>query len=536
MSRLKLTSFAILSALLVLGGCGQGKFSQGSGESKGQANVLRYPIPNNPTSLDSAIVQDGDTLDCLQQVYEGLVGWSESNEVVGLVAEKWDISEDGTEYTFHIRAGVKFHNGREVTADDVKWSIERAANPAMKSQTADAYLSDVVGLSDMVNGKATSVSGITVVDEKTIKFKLKQPTPYFLGKLTYLVSSVLPKESVPPSTDITKAAEMVGTGPFKVERFEDKQLIVLVANKDYWGGAPKLERIERPVILDANTRLTKFINGELDVVQIQRQDLEGIQKDPKLKDLVKFFQRPAIWYVGMNELEYAPFKDKRVRQAFAMSIDKEKIVGQLMGGVNTVANTIVPPGVTGHRENGKGYKFNPAEAKSLLASAGFPGGKGLPALTLTHREGYPDIKLVAEAVAGQIKENLGVEVRVQPMEWQKYLDVYNKKQQVFYHMRWAADYLDPQNFLSHMLATWGPENKLGYSNPEFDNLCKQGDTLTDMSKRIPLYQQAEDVVLQDAVWVPIYFQRDIELHRPQVSGMRESLFGHLPHTTTVVAR
>ena len=125
---------------------------------------------------------------------------------------------------------------------------------------------------------------------------------------------------------------------------------------------------------------------------------------------------------------------------------------------------------------------------------------------------------------------------MQTMEWRAYLEKYNSHDQVFFHMRWAADYLDPQNFLSHMLATFGPENKIGYNNPEFDRLCKLADTTMDMETRIPLYQEAEDILLADAVWIPLYFQRDAELHRPGLTGLRESLFGHLPHTTTEMKR
>lgn len=522
------------SALTVLSGCSQGNFSERGG--KVEENVLRYAIPNNPTSLDPGVVQDGDTLDMLQQVYEGLVGWDENNNVVGLVAESWEFSDDATEVTFKIRPGVKFHNGREVKAEDVKWSIERACHEGIKSTTIDAYLNDIVGLSEMKAGTAQSVEGIEIIDDMTIKFKLKQPTPYFLGKLTYLVSAVLPKESVPADREINKAEEMIGTGPYKMARFDDKQLAILEANADYWGGKPKLTRIERPVILNADTRLTKFKNGELDVIQLQRQDLKGVLEDPELKDLVKYFARPSIFYVGMNQQVYKPFADKRVRQAFAQAIDRDSIVNELLGAVNTPAYTIVPPGIPGHREKGKGWDYNPEAAKKLLAEAGYPGGKGLPALELTHREGYPDIKTTAEAIAGQIKKNLGVEVRVLPMEWQKYLKVYNEKNQVFYHMRWAADYLDPQNFLSHMMATNGPENKFYYSSPAFDALTSKADKLVSMEERIPLYQQAEDIALQDAAWIPIYFQRDIELHRKGVTGMKESLFGHLPHTGTSVTR
>lgn len=532
--RIQTVALVGLAALLLVG-CGPGKFSKESTLAQAEPGVLRYPIPNNPSSLDPGVVQDGDTLDLLQQVYEGLVGWDENNNVVGLLAEKWDISADGTEYTFHLRPGVKFHDGRELTADDIKWSIERACNPGLKSVTVDAYLSDVVGLVEMKEGKAPSVSGITVKDPATIVFKLKQPTPYFLGKLTYLVSAPVSRDAAPADKEMNDIKQAVGTGPFKLVRFEDKQLAVLEANPDYWGGAPKLKRIERTVSLDATTKLQQYKAGKFDLVQLQRQDVASLEKDPKYKDQLKYFNRPAIWYVGLNQLAYPPFKDRRVRQAFAMSIDRDKIVNDLMGGVNTPAYTIVPPGVKGHRDKGNGLPFDPAKAKQLLAEAGYPNGKGLPELKMTHREGYPDIKLVAEAVAGQIQQNLGVKVQVTPVEWRKYLDDYNKKTvHQFYHMRWAADYLDPQNFLSHMLATWGPENKLGYSNPEFDALCKKADSMLNMGERVPMYEKAEDIVLQDAVWVPIYFQRDVELHVPELKGMRESLFGHLPQTTTTI--
>lgn len=328
---------------------------------------------------------------------------------------------------------------------------------------------------------------------------------------------------------------MVGTGPFKVADLKPQTLIVLAANDAYHGGRPKVDKIERPVILDAVTRLNKYKAGEVDLVQLERQDIKSVQEDPKLSKEIQFFQRPAIWYVGLNQLQYPPFRDRRVRQAFAMAIDKRRIVDELLGGVNIVAEGIVPPGVPGgDRKDAKSLPFDPAKARALLAQAGYPGGKGLPPLSIFHREERPDIKIVAEAVVSELKQNLGVECKQQAREWGAYLNEFNAKRLPFYHMRWAADYLDPQNFLSHMLATWGPENKLGYNNPAFDALCKQADTLLDMDKRLPLYAQAEDIVLQDAVWIPIYFQRDAELISPKVTGLRESLFGHLPHTTVQV--
>ena len=537
--KMKSSSLALLTAGLmsvgIIAGCnGGGGFS--ARNSDVESNVLRYAIPTNPTTLDPAIVQDGDTIDFLQQVYESLVGWNEDNEVVPLLAESWEITPDAKVFTFTMRDGAKFQNGRVVEAEDVKWSIERACKKEMASTTCTAYLGDIVGINEYNAGTATDIPGIEVLDPKTIRFTLTQPAPYFLGKLTYLVSAALPKESVPGDREINKAEEMIGTGPYTVTKYEDKILAELAPFSDYWGGKPTLTKIERPVIIDANLRLTKYQNGEIDLLLMQRQDLKGVEADPKLKDQIQYLPRAAIYYIGMSQVNYKPFQDKRVRQAFAQAVDRNTIVNDLLGGTYQVAETIVPPGIPGHRDKGKGFTYNPDAAKTLLAEAGYANGKGMPELVINFQEGKPDIKTVAEAVAGQLKQNLGVEVRAQPMEWGSYLDKYNKKELVFYHMRWSADFYDMQNFLSHMLTTNGPENKFGYSNPAYDALCHEADTTVEMEKRIPLYQKAEDIVLEDVAWIPIYFQRDVQLVSPKVKNLRSSLGGYLPHTTTTVER
>ena len=530
---MRLISFAALGIVALCAfGCAKG-FSDRGGEAA--AGVFRYPIVTAPTSLDPGIVQDGDTLDLIQQIYEGLLTWSPDNEPVGAIAESWDIEEGGLRYVFHLKRGVMFHSMREVKAEDVKWSFERNADPSLASPTFDAYLSDIVGVTKRANGEADDVEGVQVIDDYTIEIRLRQPTPYFLGKLIYLVSAVMDKDLAPRGEEMSKVSQMVGTGPFKIVRHERKQMVVLEAFQDYHGGAPKLKKIERMVILDPMTRLNKYKNGDLDMVMLARQDLDGLI-GTEYEDHLKMFQRPAIWYVGLNQERFAPFKDKRVRQAFAMAINKDRIVKEILGDHNIVANGIVPPGVPGHRPDAPALQFNPIRARQLLAAAGYPGGVGFPEMVMNFREGRPDITLAATTVAENLGTHLNIDVTLQTMEWRAYLEKYNSHDLLFFHMRWAADYLDPQNFLSHMLATYGPENKIGYNNPEFDRLCKLADTTMDMGTRIPLYQAAEDILLADAVWIPLYFQRDAELHRPGLSGLRESLFGHLPHTTVEMKR
>jgi oligopeptide transport system substrate-binding protein len=169
-----------------------------------------------------------------------------------------------------------------------------------------------------------------------------------------------------------------------------------------------------------------------------------------------------------------------------------------------------------------------------LAEAGFPDGKGLPPLTLTFRERVPDIKRVAEVVAEMLRTNLGVEVTLHELEWGKFLTERNEGTMPFYLLRWMADYLDPQNFLSVMLHSRAPENTIGYSNAAYDRLCERADTEQDPAKRVSLYRQAEALVVEDAAWVPIYFQKDVELWNPSLQGVEDMLMGHLPHKRTTL--
>lgn len=527
---MKFTSaIAALLSLVLVAGCGQGGFSKRA--QQGKANVFRYPIVTNPTTLDPGVVQDGDTIDLLQQVYEGLVTWSEDNRPIGNLAANWEITDGGRTYIFHLKKGVKFHSGREVTAEDFKWSIERATNPKFNSSTAKTYLNDIVGVLEKLDGKAKEVSGVQVVDPYTLKITIDKARPYFLGKLTYIVSAAVDKSVVPADEEIRSVEQMGGTGPFKGKSYVPEQLIVLEAFKDYHGGAPAIEQIERPVIKDAATRLNKYKAGELDLVMLERQDVLALQQDEEFKSHLKFFDRPAIWYIGLNQLVYPQFKDARVRRAIAMAIDRKQIVEDILSNINKEANGIIPPGVAGHRPDRQALPFDPAQARKLLAEAGYPDGKGLPDFELTFREQRPDIRIVAEAVAGQLQKNLGIKCHLLTMEWRAYLEKHQANKMGFFHMRWAADYLDAENFLSVLLASYGPEMHVGYYNPQYDALCRQADVELDNDKRMQLYAQAEDIVVNDCPFIPIYFQRDAELIRPRVSGLRESLFGHLPHTT-----
>jgi len=525
----------LVIACVLAASCGKGNFSQRA--SQGKANTFVYPIVTNPTTLDPQIVQDGDTIDLIQNVYEGLVVWGEDNTPKPALAEKWDITNGGTLYTFHLIHGAKFHNGQEVTADDFKYTIERACNPKLASPTAEDYLSDIVGVKERLDGKATDVSGVNAIDKYTLSIQIDKPRPYFLDKLTYPITYVVPKGVAPFDHEMKDLKEMVGAGPYRLTNYQKDQITVMDAFKDYHGGAPKIDKIERPVIVDATTRLNKFKSGEIDLVPLERRDVKALQADPQWKDQLHFFPRPAFWYIGLNQGQYPPFKNRDVRRAVAIAINKHHIVQDLLDGINEEANSIVPPGVSGWPRKANVIDYDPNGAQQLLAKAGYPGGKGLPPLTIYYRADRPDIELVASEVSTELHQTLGITVTQQALEWRNYLTKNNADSLPFFHMRWAADYLDPQDFLSLLLHSKpsGAENHVNFSNPDYDKLCDQADIEQDPAKRTQLYYQAEDIALQDAPYVPIYFQKDAELINPRVQGLRESLFGHLPHTTVTLA-
>ncbi|MFN3652885.1 MAG: ABC transporter substrate-binding protein [Armatimonadota bacterium] len=518
-----------LLALLAAGVSASGCLGGGGGGGADDG-TLRLAQTAEPTTLDPAQVQDGPTIEFMMHVFEGLVQWSPENKLVPALAEKWEISPDGRTYTFTIRQGAKFHNGREVTAEDFAYSISRTLADKTSS-VAEVYLNDILGAKAYREGKTQKLEGVEVVDPRTLKITIDAPKGYFLAKLTYPTAYAVCKEAVENTSTMTEQ-EAIGTGPFRLAEYRRGDRMILEAFPEYWDGAPKLARIERRILLDAGTRHDAFEAGDLDIADVSMAMYRADKDNPELADKLKLFPRPSIYYIALNQQAYAPFKDRRVRQAFAHAVDRNAIVQTVHEGVPQVAAGIVPTGVPGHDPDFRGLEYDPARAKQLLSEAGYPNGRGLPPLTLYFRAQVEDIRNTAQVVAEQLKNNLGLEVKLAEEEWTTFLAKRNRGEMPVYFLRWAADYLDPQNFLSLMLHSGSKENTLGYSNPEFDRLCDQADVMQDAEKRLATYRRAEEIVVSDAPWIPIHFQKDVELWNPRLRGVEDSAMGHLPHKRT----
>lgn len=522
------------AALLTAAGCGPKHNASGPPSD----NILRVPLTTDPTTFDPAKVEDGTTIDMLQQEFEGLVQWTPQNTLAPALAEKWDVSPDHRTYTFHLRPNVKFQDGNPVTAQDVYFSLRRALDPALKSTVALSYLGDIVGAKELNAGKTTQLSGVKVVDPATVAITIVAPKAYWIYTLTYPTGYVVSKAEAKGGVELTDADDEkgAGTGLFKITEYQRGSKVTLAANPGYWGGAPKLAGQSRPIIKDGGTRHDEYVAGDLDIVDEAKGDLEADRKDPHLKDQIKTWARAATLYIGMNEKTVKPFADLRVRQALAYATDKERIRSVVMLDTVDVAQDILPEGIPGFDPKFQTYPYNPAKAKALLAAAGYLGGKGFPVIPISFRESYPDLDKTVDLIRDMWHQNLGVTVQSRRTEWVALLKQEHDNTLDCYHIRWAADYLDPQDYYSILLHTNGGENHTSYSNPKFDALCDKADVERDPETRRKLYRQAARIAADEVPLIPLYYQKDIELVKPYVKNLDDGLMGHLPYKNLTLAK
>ncbi len=500
--------------------------TRGSGSSNTNANTktsaagprqpgeLRLP-GDDPLTLDPALATDVTSATYIVELFSGLVTLDKDLKVQPDIAKSWTVSDDGTKYTFKLRDDVAFSgSGRRVTAQDFKYSMERAANPDTDSPTADTYLGDIVGAKDMIRGKAKEISGIKVIDDTTLEIDIDAPKPYFLAKLTYPTAFVVDKDQIEKDKrNWTRRPN--GTGPFKLQEWKIGEDIVLVPNERYYGD-PKPTVTKVTYNLAGGSSLTQYENNEVDIAGVGVNDIERIrdQSEPLHKE---FVEKPQLdtWYVAFNTKQ-PPFDDPKVRQAFAMSIDKQQIVNVVLKNIVTVADGILPPGMPGYSKDVKGLGYDPQKAKQLLQDSKYQGK--LPRVVLTLSGQGQNVGPIVEATLQMWKQNLGVDVEVEQVETATFFQDVRRGKYQMWEAGWQADYPDPENFLDIQFYSDSRQNETGYNNPDVDKLLLQARTEQDQQKRFDLYRQAEQQILQDAPWVPMFHSNAAELIKPYVKG------------------
>jgi ABC-type transport system substrate-binding protein len=486
----------------------------------GEDQVLELPGGEPPT-LDPHLSGDATSARYIVEIFSGLVGFDRDLNLVPDLAERWDISEDGTVYTFYLR-DAKFFDGKAVRAQDFKWSFERACDPATGSFTADTYLGDIVGCRAKLRGETDEVEGIRVIDDRTLEITLDAPRVYFLAKLTFPASFVLDRENVMQDGS-DWMTQPNGTGPFRLAEFVPGERIVLTRNEDYYGAVqPKLEQVVFSLI--AVPSMIRYEQGELDMTPVGLNDLERVS-DPTnaLSNDLHMVDKLGVFYVGLN-LNQPPFDDIKVRQAFTYALDRQRIIDVVYKKTRRVAWGIVPPSMPNYSNPDlEPLGYDPEKALELIAESSYGDVTELPQITFYVLGAGGSTGRIIEAIVASYEENLGVQVAVQQTDWNTFLRDLNRpdnpNQMWGGDAGWIADYPDPHNFLDVLFRCDSFQNHTHYCNPEVDKLLDEASAETDPAAREQLYRQVEQMIVDEAPIIPLFFDVEQWLVKPYVQDV-----------------
>ena len=472
-----------------------------------QALVLAGGESTNPRTYDPHTTHgSGD-----KRIFSGLVSFDPQLNLTPDIAESWDVSEDGVIYTFHLRENAKFHDGRAVVAKDFVYSLERAASPDLASDTALTYLGDIVGIYDYAFGETDHVEGIQALDEHTLEIKIDAPKPYFLLKLTYPTAFVLDKENVEGDEEWYRHPN--GTGPYRLIEWTSFERIVYEANQDFYLGAPSIPYIVVNLYAGYSQRL--YESGDVDIAGVSSIERFTDPTEPLHNELLTGVSL-CTSYVVFDSTQ-PPFDDVNVRKAFSMAFNRQQYIDVVLEGHALPAHGVYPPGLPGFNIALEGLPYDPAQARELLKSSKY--GTDLPPIVFTDSGIGSYIGADVAALADMWKKNLGVTITVENLEPNYYLDqIYSGNHGQLLSSGWCADYPDPENFADVLFHSGSNQNNGNYSNPELDTLLEAARTEQDVTKRIQMYQQAEQLIVDEAAALFTIHYLDYQLVKPYVKG------------------
>lgn len=466
-----------------------------------------------PITLDPATSQEAISHQYVAQVFSGLVRLDENLRLAPDLAERWDILDGGTRYVFHLRPEATFHNGRRVTAWDVVYSLERATDPATGSPTAATYLGDIVGVKEKLAGKAPRISGLRAIDDATVEVLIDGPKAYFLAKLTYSVASVVDRDNVAAGPDWYRRPN--GTGPFRLKAWEKGQHLILESNRDFYRGAPQVSYVVFRFL--AGVPIQMYERGEIDVAYVGAGSLERVlEPQSPLNQELRVHPELTIFYAGFNAAR-PPFDDPLVRRAFAMALDVDKLVDVVHQGYVRRANGFLPPGMPGYTPDSPGIPYDPVEARRLLARSTYGGANNLPPVVYT-TSGQGGVDATLSAMVEMWRANLGVEVSVRQIPTDVYYYQLDEEVDNLFDYGWVADYPDPENILDVLFHT-GMANNIGsYTNPSVDAILEKARIEQDVERRLALYRSAQEMLLEDAAAIPLWYGNTYVLVKPYVKS------------------
>lgn len=521
-------ALAVASAGLILAGCA---VEHHSGEAVAP-QILHVGNGAEPQDLDPHLVTGVPEHRITSTLFEGLVDLDpETLEPVPGVAEKWEVSEDATVYTFHLRKDAKWSNGDALTAQDFAYAWQRILTPTLGSEYA-YMLHCIVNAREFNEGQITDFSlvGVNAIDNHTLEVRLNHPTPYFLSMQIHYTWFPVHRETVERfgtmterGTRWTRAGNLVGNGAFRLERWEPDRVIVVVKNPFYWNKERvRPEAIHFYPIDNISTEELLFRAGRLQLTEsVPVNKVEAYEKDRP--EVLRRDPYLGTYFYRLN-VTRPPLADVRVRRALAMAVDREDLVRNVVRTARRPASCFTPPDTAGYTCTSR-IEYNVTEARRLLAEAGYPDGSGFPKVEILYNTSE-NHRQIAEAIQAMWRENLNIRVSLLNQEWKVYLDSMNRLDYEIARSGWIGDFLDPINFLECFTTNNG-NNRTGFTSSHYDALIAEARRTPNPDQRLAVLQEAERLLLDEAPMIPLYFYTRTYLKAPEVKGLAANPLGYI---------
>ena len=515
-----LCALALLSALF-LSGCGL--FRQPAQSPVSSSSDRLKLVGVDPLTLDPATANESGSNSYIVQIFSGLLKMDENLEPAPDIAlDMPTVSTDNLTYTFKLKDSVRFQDGRPLKAADIKYSWERAADPATYSPSAATYLGDIVGVREKLMGRSDQISGVRVVDDYTLEVTIVAPESYFLYKLTFPITFAVDEKNIESGQEWWRKPN--GTGPFKLQQWTPNTSLVLERNDLYYGEKAKISQI----IWTYNS-----IYSDMDMYETGQIDLTGAsvlyydkimdKSEPFYNDL-SISPELSVDYIGFN-CSQPPFDDINIRRAFSMTIDKDKIITLIYRDMVQKAAGILPPGMPGYNQDLRGLSYDLNQARALIAASKYASPDKLPPIFLTISGEGGGAGPLLQALVYQWRQNLGVDIKIRQIDPQLFASSFYEEVDQMYYFGWIADYPHPQDFLDVLFSSDSDYNYGRYSNIEVDNLIQQANQSSDQAQSFALYQKAEQQIIDDAACVPLSFGRSYTLVKPYIKGFAVNALG-----------
>jgi oligopeptide transport system substrate-binding protein len=502
----------------MLGGCATGTTPTAAptGPTPRGEQALTLALGGSLPTLDPALVRDADSSFLIHQLFRGLVRLDTNLNAVPDLAERIAVGDDGLTYTFTLRPDLTFHNGTPLDAEAVRYSLERATDPALAGGTGAGlpgatYLGDILGAADKLAGRGASLAGLRVLDARTVEIRLGAPDIPFLMKLSYPVAAIVDAATVRAGgADWARAPN--GSGPFRLARLADGR-IELRRFERFHAGAPPLEKITFLYGEAAGSPMNLYEAGKIDSTRVPLSSIDRVLvPNDALHAELTVTPSLSLTYIGFN-VTRPPYDDPAVRHAFAQALDRERLTTVGLEGKATLAGGIVPATMPGGPWAGRVLPHDLDAARAALAAR--PGG----AASVVGARIYGADGRLGVSLRKVYARDLGVSMEAIDVPWPTYLTGLSARDYPAFELTWVADYPDPENFLALLFGTGSGENHTGYSNPAADALLSAAAGERDPARRRDLYLRAQQLVLDDAVVIPCYYSTDYTLVKPYVRGL-----------------